>query len=289
MRIIISLDRLQISHYGVYPCLGRFEAPSEASCEKLRESGSFPRAILAHLLTIFHIISYLRHATWKKRQNRRIRDREVEGPREDEGPTEMVKEGRKGAPILARDRESQRWTAALLLWNGISRAIPSNLRFLESSITISCIFVEVITDVEGEMASPRRNRVGGSPRGWRAVAKVKRWRRWRVAWRHLSLLSSLSLFLSCFLSTLLSELYKGPSHSNAHGNSNRYDALFWKFAGFSRSFSNFAVNAPSSSTFREEDQSADTLASRRRAAGIFALGENCGLPRAALFYTRIDS
>ena len=37
------------------------------------------------------------------------------------------------------------------------------------------------------------------------------------------------------LAPKLAELYKGPSHSNAHGNPNRYDALFWKFAGFSRS------------------------------------------------------
>lgn len=45
-----------------------------------------------------------------------------------------------------------------------------------------------------------------------------RWwlRRWRVAWRHSSLL----------------EPYKGPSHSNAHGNSNRYDALFRKTGKF---------------------------------------------------------
>lgn len=48
-----------------------------------------------------------------------------------------------------------------------------------------------------------------------------------------------TLIPSCSLALVLAELYKGPSHSNAHGNPNRYDALFWKFAGFSCSFSNF--------------------------------------------------
>lgn len=60
---------------------------------------------------------------------------------------------------------------------------------------------------------------------------------------------SLSLFWSLAFSPFRysQELYKGLSHSNAHGNTNRYDALFWKFIGFSRSFSNFA-----SSTFVHE-------------------------------------
>lgn len=48
-----------------------------------------------------------------------------------------------------------------------------------------------------------------------------------------------TLIPSYSLALVLAELYKGPSHSNAHGNPNRYDALFWKFAGFSCSFSNF--------------------------------------------------
>jgi len=98
-----------------------------------------------------------------------------------------------------------------------------------------------------------------------------------------------SLFsLSCFLSTLLLELYKGPSHSNAHGNSNRYDALFWKFAGFSRSFSNFAVSAFAIDIPREGSTRHGTIVSRRRAERIFA-PENCGFAHATLFHMRIDS
>ena len=148
------------------------------------------------------------------------------------------------------------------------------------------------------MASPRRDTKGGrlSPgvvgrrEGEEAKEVEGSLATLKSSLFSLSLSLSLSLYLSlfCFLSTLLSELYKGPSHSNAHGNSNRYDALFWKFAGFSRSFSNFAVSAFVFDISREGSARHGTFASRRRAAGIFA-SENCGFAHTALFHTRIDS
>lgn len=118
----------------------------------------------------------------------------------------------------------------------------------------------------------------------------------RVTWRHFSLLRlhlSLFLVLACFLSSslsfspLFSEQYKGPSHSNAHGNSNRYDALFWKFAGFSCSFSNFAVNASALKIARPRKVSMTRrVPPRRCAAGIFA-PEACDFAP-AMFNMRID-
>jgi len=126
------------------------------------------------------------------------------------------------------------------------------------------------------MASPRRDTKGGRL-SLRVVGREGE--EAKEGEGGLATLKSSLFSLSCFLSTLLLELYKGPSHSNAHGNSNRYDALFWKFAGFSRSFSNFAMNFAFDIP-RE--------GSRRRAERIFA-PENCGFAHATLFHMRIDS
>lgn len=95
---------------------------------------------------------------------------------------------------------------------------------------------------------PRRDTEGGRPREWRWVVGEGEEAE-ELEGSLATLKSSLSsLSLSCFARSFARSLpcsrsYKGPSHSNAHGNSNRYDALFWKFAGFSRSFSNLAAVA----------------------------------------------
>lgn len=95
------------------------------------ENGRFPRAILAYLPRIFHIISYLRHATWKETKRADPGSRSGRPKEKVRVRRKWLRRGTQGsALIFARDRGSQRPTTTLLLWNGISRAISSNLRSL---------------------------------------------------------------------------------------------------------------------------------------------------------------
>lgn len=69
----------------IYPCLGRFETSSGASCERLRERQKISTGdsrVPPRSFTLFPTWN-MRH---KRRQSRRIQDQEVEGPREDKGP-----------------------------------------------------------------------------------------------------------------------------------------------------------------------------------------------------------